>query len=380
VMLLATFFIFCIAASNIGFGDAQKPFNVLDFGAVGDGRTDDSQAFIKAWEALCGASGGTATLVIPIGYTFLLKPVKFEGPCKSNTVHIQVAGNIVAPRTVAAWSSCGTLCWLCFYSVNGLILDGSGQIDGQGSEWWKAALYFHDCNNLQLNGLNVINSPRNHVNLNGCKGVFVSGLKITAPGDSPNTDGIDMTDSSLVNVVDSTIGTGDDCIAVNGGCSSINITHVNCGPGHGISIGSLGQNGATDQVEEVHVRNWGSGYARRITFEQITLNAVGNPIIIDQHYCDGKRCPEKAKAVAVSDVTFTGVRGTSSDVQAITLDCAGIGCSNIRMSQVTITSSVAGKQTTAVCSNAHGTSSSTTPAVPCLSGKGIARKFLTLAS
>jgi len=39
----------------------------------------------------------------------------------------------------------------------------------------------------------------------------------------------------------------------------------------------------------------GSGYVRRITFEQITLNAAGSPIIIDQHYCDGKKegCPDQ---------------------------------------------------------------------------------------
>ncbi|KAJ6697854.1 hypothetical protein OIU79_011419 [Salix purpurea] len=49
------------------------------------------------------------------------------------------------------------------------------------------------------------------------------------------------------------------------------------------------------------------------------------------------------KAVAVSDVSFTGVRGTSSDEQAITLDCAAIGCNSIRMVRVAISSSVAGE-------------------------------------
>ncbi|KAG5223557.1 polygalacturonase [Salix suchowensis] len=170
-LLVAAFYIFCISTSNIGFGDAQKPFNVLNFGAVGDGKADDSPAFTRAWGALCGASGGTLTLAVPAGHTFLLKPVKFEGPCKSNSVHIQVEGSIAAPSTVAAWGGCGILCWLCFSNVNGLVLDGSGQIDG------------------------------------------------------------------------------------------------------------------------------GSGHARRITFEQITLNEAGNPIIIDQHYCDGKKegCPDQVR-------------------------------------------------------------------------------------
>ncbi|CAK7353654.1 unnamed protein product [Dovyalis caffra] len=103
----------------------------------------------------------------------------------------------------------------------------------------------------------------------------------------------------------------------------------------------------------------GSGYARRITFDQMTLNGAGNPIIIYQHYCNGARCAEQPKEEVVSEVTFTGVRGTSSVVQAITLDCAAVGCNNIRLNQVDITSSVTGKQITAFCRIANGTSVST---------------------
>lgn len=33
----------------------------------------------------------------------------------------------------------------------------------------------------------------------------------------------------------------------------------------------------------------GSGYARNISFEKITLIGAKNPIIIDQNYCNGKR-------------------------------------------------------------------------------------------
>jgi len=54
-------------------------------------------------------------------------------------------------------------------------------------------------------------------------------------------------------------------------------------------------------------------------------------------------------------------------VQAMTLDCAAIGCNNIRLDQEDIASSVAGKQTTAFCSNAYETSVTTAPPVPYLS-------------
>ncbi|KAK9140117.1 hypothetical protein Scep_009798 [Stephania cephalantha] len=68
------------------------------------------------------------------------------------------------------------------------------------------------------------------------------------------------------------------------------------------TIESLGEGGAYDTVEKVNVKNcnltgtqhgvriktWqgGSGYARSITFEDISFNSVKNPIIIDQYYTD----------------------------------------------------------------------------------------------
>ncbi|ESW06320.1 hypothetical protein PHAVU_010G038000 [Phaseolus vulgaris] len=117
---------------------------------------------------------------------------------------------------------------------------------------------------------------------------------------SPNTDGFDIVGSKNVAIEDSTLATGDDCIAINGGCSYINATRLVCEGGHGISIGSLGRNQSHETVEEVHVWNcsfidttngariktWpgGSGYARKITYEEIILEDVQNSIIIDQFY------------------------------------------------------------------------------------------------
>ncbi|CAI0465418.1 unnamed protein product, partial [Linum tenue] len=85
-----------------------------------------------------------------------------------------------------------------------------------------------------LSGLKHFNSQRNHISIDGCNDVIVSGLHIFAPEQSPNTDGIDIAGSTNIQVMNSVIQTGDDCIAINTLCSNINITGVTCGPGHGI--------------------------------------------------------------------------------------------------------------------------------------------------
>lgn len=43
----------------------------------------------------------------------------------------QILGNMVAPNTT--YNDGG---WLNFKDVDGLILNGTGQIDGRGSIWW----------------------------------------------------------------------------------------------------------------------------------------------------------------------------------------------------------------------------------------------------
>lgn len=95
-------------------------------------------------------------------------------------------------------------------------------------------MHFNSCNGLKMYNLRHLNSPRNHISLSCSKNIQLSGLKMIAPGDSPNTDGIDISNSSGVDIRDCIISTGDDCIAINGGSSFINITRVFCGPGHGI--------------------------------------------------------------------------------------------------------------------------------------------------
>ena len=100
----------------------SKALDVTQYGAFGDGVTDDSQvkhrfvvvmlikifvhyilkyhsvknlvffswkAFLKAWEAVCSGTGD-GQLIVPAGMSFMLQPLKFQGSCKPTPIAVQV--------------------------------------------------------------------------------------------------------------------------------------------------------------------------------------------------------------------------------------------------------------------------------------------------
>ncbi|PNX86279.1 polygalacturonase/glycoside hydrolase family protein, partial [Trifolium pratense] len=106
----------------------------------------------------------------------------------------------------------------------------------------------------------------------------------------------------------------------------------------------------------------GSGYARKITYKNITLVGVKNPVIIDQQY---NALQAIGKGVKISDVTFRNFRGTAKNKKAIELNCGSIGCTNIVLEEINIFG-LNGERTSSSCKNAHVTSSSCNPTVTCI--------------
>ncbi|KAK7274451.1 hypothetical protein RIF29_15541 [Crotalaria pallida] len=156
-----------------------------------------------------------------------------------------------------------------------------------------------------------------------CNNIVFSNLTITAPHDSPNTDGIKMAKSKGINITSVHIGTGDDCIAMLSGTNNVHISNVFCGPGHGISVGSLGSTVDLD-VKDIFVKNctfngtsdglriktWAKPLnhtikAYNFAYEDIVIIDVQHPINIDQEYCPLHNCGNKVYTATAGIETST---------------------------------------------------------------------------
>ncbi|CAI9100146.1 OLC1v1037086C1 [Oldenlandia corymbosa var. corymbosa] len=362
-------------------------YNVLNYGATSYNKGDSSNAFLKAWNLAC-AESGKPTILIPEKWTFLVYPVNFQGPCKAKNVVFMLSGTIVAPELPSVWKGRDTSKWLIFGGVNGLIVDGYGVIDGRGKGWWDqsckhntwkgctslapTAISFHGCNDSTVKNIHITNSAQVHMYLGRLRDFGVDNIKIQAPWWTPNTDGIHIQASSNLGISNSVIGSGDDCISVGDYTSNVWISKISCGPGHGISIGSLGKDSNFVQVSGIHVsdsyfdrttngariKTWqvGRGYAQDITFKNLQFYKVRNPIIIDQNYCDVRNdCKEQVTGVKIRNVTYSTLYGTSDTDIAINLKCSkSVPCSEIWMDNIHLANAVTGKQVTASCYNAYG--------------------------
>ncbi|KAM3192717.1 hypothetical protein ACQJBY_069744 [Aegilops geniculata] len=381
------------ASGPAASGDGGE-YDITKLGAKPDGTMDCTEALEEAWASACGSTGNP-TIIIPKG-DFLTGALNFTGPCKGDGLTIKLEGNLLASNDLAKFKSN----WIEIMRVKKLSITGKGNIDGQGKAVWTKnscqknynckilpnSLVLDFCDDALIEGISIINSKFFHINIFQCKGVTVKDVKVTAPGDSPNTDGIHMGDSSNVSIIDTTIGVGDDCISMGPGTTKVNISGVTCGPGHGISIGSLGRYKDEKDVTDITVKNCvlkGSSnglriksyedaksplIASKITYENIKMEDSGNPIIIDQKYCPNKLCTSKGDAdrVTVKDVSFKNITGTSSTPETVSLLCSEKKpCEGITMSDVKIEYSGTNNKTMAVCTHAKVTATGVDKANTC---------------
>lgn len=321
--------------------------NVKDFGAAGDGKTDDT-AFIQA--AIMTAPKNSrvyipkgvyritglflkSDLLLDIGQgaVLLAIPDKSKLPILPGRIESYDEKSEYLP---ASWEGNPLSCYtsvITGMNCDNVVICGAGTIDGGADfdNWWNVEkrrndpaarprmIFLNHCSNVTIQGITVCNSPSWNLHPYFSQNVRFIDIAIKSPDKSHNTDGIDPESCTDVEIAGVHFSVGDDCIAVKSGkiymgktykTPSKNIVIRNCfmESGHGgVTVGSeIGAGVDNILVKNCYFLNTDRGLrvkTRRgrgkdsvlqgITFENVKMQGVKTAFVINCfYYCgpDGK--------------------------------------------------------------------------------------------
>jgi polygalacturonase len=260
-----------IAPASFAFAErtkrdaAQLLFRPQDFGAKVDGVTLDSPAINAAIDRAYGQGGGIVYLS-PGNYlsgTIILK--------SNVSLYVEAGAVILGSKDISQYLAhpgrdirSQNRHLILAHDAENVTLCGTGLIDGQGSSFWVPSgreplppdeqwgdvvslnlkhrnqvspmLDFVNCRHLNVEQLRIEGASGWTMRLLSCVGVVVDGVSIKNPVVGPNTDGMDITNSSDVRIANCSIDTGDDAICLKSenpyGETTIptmrNVTVTNC--------------------------------------------------------------------------------------------------------------------------------------------------------
>lgn len=250
-----------------------QDFDIREFGARGDGKADDSEAFAGALKASAEAGGGR--IVVPAGGHFRSGPIHLV----SNTeLHVE-EGAVLSfipeperylPAVKTRWEGMELMGYsplIYALDAENVALTGKGRIDGGAdcNTWWpwkgknskcaqsqtevesptqkkgRDALFadaeagvpvderiyaegaylrpplvqFYQCRNALIEDVTLENSPFWVIHPVLCESLTVRGVSTVSHG--PNSDGCDPESCRNVLIEDCLFDNGDDCIAIKSG-------------------------------------------------------------------------------------------------------------------------------------------------------------------
>ena len=332
----------------------SRTFRLADFGAVGDGKTLNTEAFSKAVAAVEKAGGGR--LVVPKG-VFRTRPFTL---CSNLDLHLEAGAVIQAPdtfealglpdpRTLKSQAEVAATVKVPDPLISGrnlhdVALTGPGTIDGSGRHWWewseRAArevagtqpgrivyprpnlVVINGCERLHVADLTLTNSSKFHLVPSNITDLTIERVKVRAPFDAPNTDAIDPGPGTNFLIRDCDIDTGDDDIVIKNGGTNILIENNRIKHGHGISIGSGTTAGihhmlvrhctleGTDNGIRIKSMRGAGGPVDDVRYTDIRMKNVPNAIVFILDYVDNNRPDFKGdptKVPSIRDVLIDNV-------------------------------------------------------------------------
>ncbi len=321
-----------VTAKQVG-KPPQPHFNPANYGAKADGVTYDTEAIQKAIDA-CAGTGGSVVLA---SGRFLTKPLKLRA---GMTLHLQRGAVLLGSPNLADYPvelpknpPVKALCRSLLYAVNadGLTIDGEGEINGQcqamnmpagirkgGTESARpSVLRVFNSRDVTVKGITFRNPCMWTQIYSECDRLLIEGVKVDAPPDCANLDGMDICDSHDVIIRGCDVRSEDDSICLKShlprGLKNILIesNRVHCYRANAIKLGSA----TVGPVSHVVIRNNQISYAKYaglnlasvdgsvvtdILVQDIEMHHVGQPVFV--------RLGRRGKPGSIDGITIERVR------------------------------------------------------------------------
>jgi hypothetical protein len=255
------FILFCLIAFYSTACRFQTiSYNILDYGAKGDGKTINTKAINRAVEK-CNIMGGGTVLIPPgkfvTGTIVLLSNVNF---------HLEPGAILLGSKDTSDYLKMSSTLFnegynrfgmICAVNAINISITGSGEINGngtsfmngldkphmgsdfdrkftrQGEEFMKPGTVFEDgplsysfrpgllitieqCEKVNICDVLLKDSPEWTIRIGDCDDVEVRGISILNNPLIPNNDGVHVTTSRNVRISDCNVFAGDDAIIVTG--------------------------------------------------------------------------------------------------------------------------------------------------------------------
>jgi len=336
-------------------------YDVTDYGATGDGTTDDTDAVQGAIEDCAAAGGGTVHL--PAG-EYVIEPVFLRDDV---TLHLDGGATLLASEAIHDYSAMEgrrtggederertVAAPISGQGVENVGITGRGTIDGQGQVWWdaKAAgklpehgrprlINLYDCENVLIRDVTIRDSPNWNIHPVYCENVTVDNVSIDSPAGSPNTDGINPESCRNVHISNCHVTVGDDCITIKSGsgeaarrvgapCENITVTNCTMEAGHGgVVIGSEMSGDVrdvtvtncsfrdTDRGVRIKTQRGRGGVVEDVRVADVVMRRVACPFTINGYYftdIDSEPEPVTEATPMVRNVHYSNV--SARDVES----------------------------------------------------------------
>lgn len=304
---------------------ADISFNVRDYGATGNQRTNDRAAIQAAVDACARAGGGT--VLFPPG-DYLSSTIRLSSHV---TLKIEMGATIWTSKDPTAFSGHRQL-----FFADGkkhIVIQGQGRIHGQGTDdygarWGKpkrppfrtGVLLFTNCQDVAVRNVTILYSDSWTLHFKRCERVVVEGVTIRNNYRRLNSDGIDPNMCRHVRISNCRITAGDDCIVLKAteshACEDVVVK--NCELESAASAIKLGTESRGDfrdiRFEGCAIRNSFTGIGfylkdggtmERVSFKNIQIKTCPATVrTVTPVFMDIERRHVDSKVGIIRDVTF----------------------------------------------------------------------------